>query len=140
MAEKQAPPKVPPRNDFTSDGLYRNSRSTELQGRDKDFVYETFSTDPASPAYIGNRLSPHERGNPATGFVMVGAWEVVHSQTDRTSARWTRALTRAPPWTPLPATASRSPVVCPSASTRSTRSSSRPTRRWSRSRSTSPTA
>lgn len=83
MADKQAPPKVPPRNDFTSDGLYRNSRSTELQGRDSGFVYETFSTDPASPAYIGNRLTPHERGNPATGFVMVGPWEVVHSQTDK---------------------------------------------------------
>jgi hypothetical protein len=83
MADKPAPPKVPPRNDFTSDTLYRNSRATELQGRDQDFVYESFSTDPASPAYIGNRLTQHERGNAATGYVMVGAWEVVHSQTDK---------------------------------------------------------
>lgn len=83
MADKPAPPKVPPRNDFKSDALYRNSRATELQGRDPDFVYESFSTDPASPAYIGNRLTHHERGNPATGFVMVGPWEVVQSETDK---------------------------------------------------------
>lgn len=82
MADKPTP-KAPPRNDFTSDALYRNSRATELQGRDQDFVYESFSTDPGSPAYIGTRLTPHERGNPATGFVMVGPWEVVHSQTDK---------------------------------------------------------
>ncbi len=82
MADKPAP-KAPPRNDFTSDALYRNSRATELQGRDTGFVYESFSTDPASPAYIGNRLTQHERGNPATGFVMVGPWEVVQSMTDK---------------------------------------------------------
>lgn len=91
MAEKAAePPKqpqpavVPPRNDFESDELYRNSRATELQGRDPDYQYESFSTDPESPSYVGRRLVPHERGNQASGFVMVGPWTVVHSQTDAT--------------------------------------------------------
>lgn len=82
MAEKGERKTVPPRNDFGSAVLYRNSRATEMQGRDQDYVYESFSTDPESPAYIGKRLTPHERGNPASGYVMVGAWEVVSSQTD----------------------------------------------------------
>lgn len=84
MAEKQPEPpkKVPARNDFQSDVLYRNSRATQLQNRDPDFVYESFSTDPASPAYIGQRLVHHERGNAASGYVMVAPWEVVNSQTD----------------------------------------------------------
>ena len=82
MADKSERKVVPPRNNFESDALYRNSRATELQNRDPDYVYENFSTDPESPAYIGKRLAPHERGNNASGFVMVKAWEVVSSQTD----------------------------------------------------------
>lgn len=84
MADKSGEPRkvAPPRNNFESDALYRNSRATELQNRDPDYVYENFSTDPDSPAYIGKRLVPHERGNAASGFVMVKAWEVVSSQTD----------------------------------------------------------
>jgi hypothetical protein len=82
MAEKEAPKKVAPRNDLESDALYKNSRALELQNRNPDFVYESFSTDPDSPAYIGKRLTAHERGNPVTGYAMVAAWEVVHSQTD----------------------------------------------------------
>lgn len=86
MADKQpeAPKKVPPRNDFPAKAaLYKNSRALELQNRDPDFVYQNFSTDPTSPAYIGRRLVKHERGNARTGFVMVEPWEVVNSQTDK---------------------------------------------------------
>lgn len=74
---------APPRNDFKSSVLYKNSRALELQNRDPEYVYEAFSTDPDSPAYIGKRLVSHERGNPSSGYVSVGAWEVVHSQTDK---------------------------------------------------------
>lgn len=85
MAEKtEAPKKVPPRNDFKSSVLYKGSRATELQGRDPDYVYRSFSTDPEHPDYIGKRLTEHERGNAASGYVTVGPWEVCHSQTDRT--------------------------------------------------------
>lgn len=86
MADKQpeTPPKkvVPDRNDFETSALYKGSRALQLQNRDPDFVYQAFSTDPESPAYIGNRLTAHERGNPSSGYVMVKPWQVVHSQTD----------------------------------------------------------
>lgn len=85
QTEEPAPKRkaAPPRNDFKRSVLYRNSRALELQNRDPEYVYESFSTDPESPAYIGKRLTTHERGSPMGGFVTVGPWEVVHSQTDR---------------------------------------------------------
>jgi hypothetical protein len=72
-----------PRNDFESAVLYKNSRALDLQNRDPGYVYEAFSTDPESPAYIGKRLVRHERGSAISGFVQVEPWEVVHSQTDK---------------------------------------------------------
>jgi len=81
MAEK--PKTVPARADVTPSGLYRNTRTTELLGDDPNFVYQTFSQDPESPAFIGKRLSQHEIGEPNGWKAMVGAWEVCHSQTDR---------------------------------------------------------
>lgn len=78
----EAPKTVPKRNDPKPSPLYRNSRATELLGEDPDFVYQTFSEDADSPAYIGKRLTQHERGEPNGYKVMVGPWEVCHSQTD----------------------------------------------------------
>ncbi len=79
----EAPPKVAKRNDQKTSPLYRNSQAGKLRGEDPNFVYESFSQDPASPAYIGTRTVEHERGDPNGWKVMVGAWEVCHSQTDK---------------------------------------------------------
>jgi hypothetical protein len=88
VAEKQSEPetkKVPPRNDLKASALYRNSRALELQNRDPDFVYQYFSVDPGNPVSLQgktSKLHQHEYGTPRGGHVMVGAWEVVHSQSD----------------------------------------------------------
>ncbi len=83
MAAATETPKVPKRNDQKSSPLYRNSRATELRGQDPSFVYQWFSENPESPAYIGNKLAPHEFGE-ANGYkVMIEGWEECHSQTDR---------------------------------------------------------
>lgn len=73
---------VPKRNDPKKTGLYRNTGGNAISGEDPDFVYQTFSENPDSPGYIGNRLQDHEYG-PRNGWQQViQAWEPVHSQTD----------------------------------------------------------
>jgi len=81
--DKQAPKKAPPRNDFKTAALYKNSRALELQGRDPDYHYEYLSTNPEHPSYIEKKLRAHEIGNQASGFATVDGWEVVHANNDR---------------------------------------------------------
>jgi hypothetical protein len=76
---------APPRNALKKPVLYKNSRATELQGRDPNFVYQYFSTDPQQPSNVDKKLRPHEVGNQASGYATVDGWEIVHSQTDRTA-------------------------------------------------------
>lgn len=71
-------PVVAARNDAASGiDVYSRSKAHEIQGKDPAFHYEYFSTDPAHPQYVGERLKKHEIGNPAAGFCMVDPWEVV---------------------------------------------------------------
>lgn len=85
MAEKDgAQQKIAPaRNELKSSGtLYRNSRASELQGRDPDFHYEYLSTDPKHPSYIGNKLHQYEIGDQSSGYALVEGWDVVHRNSD----------------------------------------------------------
>lgn len=73
MATASAPPRNDPK---TGVKIYAQSRAVELQGRDKNFAYQYFSTDPKHPQFIGKYAVEHEIGNEAIGYAMVPAWEV----------------------------------------------------------------
>lgn len=79
----ETPKRVPKRSDTEKNGLYRNSRATELANTNGDFVYQHFSQDPKSPGFIGKKLATHEYGPPNGWKQQIGPWEVVNSQTDK---------------------------------------------------------
>src|ERR1041385_572391 len=84
MADKpvDAPKKAPPRNDFKTSPLYKNSRALELRNRDPNFVYEWKTTDREHPGFVEPKLAEHEHGTQLGGYVTVDGWEVCHRQTD----------------------------------------------------------
>lgn len=70
---------APPRNELPKVELSRNSRASELQGRDPAYHYEYFAADPSDsdhPSYIGSKLRDHEIGDEQVGYAVVKAWEV----------------------------------------------------------------
>lgn len=72
---------VPSRSDPKQGySVYGQSRADQIRGMQPGFSYQWFSTDPKHPQYVGNRLKPHEIGNPATGYLMVEPWEVVEAK------------------------------------------------------------
>lgn len=86
MPQAETPKQVPKRVDVKPQGLIRNTGQVDLYDRDPDFEYQSFSTDPKSPAFVDRFTRPHLYGEGQSWCQWMQPWEVVNSQTDRTRA------------------------------------------------------
>ena len=83
----------PPRNNLKSSVLYKTSRANQIQGEDKDFVYEWKTTHEDHPGSLKNtgQLHEHEFGSDLGGYVMLPGWQVVQraagDKADQAEAR-----------------------------------------------------
>lgn len=76
MGEKKSV--VAPRKNMEARPVYGTSNPYELDGKDPDYVYQAFSSDPRHPSYVGKALRPKR----CHGGAMAEPWQVCQESMD----------------------------------------------------------